>query len=74
MVKYVVSTHYLNPEELFSKLEGLEKVVVLNSDITGDKVGVATIESGLSIKEIYQQLGYDKSQVTIGPIRTYKTL
>ncbi len=73
MAKYVVSTHDIKPEELFSKLEGLERVVVLSSNKIGDDVGIAEIESGISIDDIYQQLGYDRAKVIIGPIRTYKT-
>jgi hypothetical protein len=71
MPKYLVFSHILDPKILFSKLDGLDRVVLLNSETIG-KVGTAEIESNMPINEIYKKLGYDMSQVTIGPIRKYK--
>ncbi len=58
MPKYVVSTYNIKPEELFSKLEGLEGVVIISSEKTGESVGLAQIESEMAVKDIRQQLGY----------------
>jgi hypothetical protein len=53
-------------------LGGLEGVVVESSKKIGE-IGHAVINTGMPIKALYAKLGYDRYQVTIAPLKYYKT-